>query len=559
MKKFLALALAVLMLLAMAACGGKTDTPTPTQSQQNTDVKDQLENQENTKDITDAGKADNTAYVREQINVAADVVTSLTPWGTRNSTPGNYEVYEMLFECDSKGEMYALLADASKGEFGGYDHEKGTGVYTVYIYDYITDHNGKPVKASDVAYSYMYQLNNEEVSGWGDLQNVEAKDDTTVVFTFAKEQNGLGQLMNVFARCFIVSEESHKASASGLANEMCGTGPYKFESYNSGSQLTIVKNEDYWQKDELRRQESQANVNKIVYEFISESAQKVIALKTGKVDLVENLDSTSALDFADGGEFEKDFNVYAFQAKFVNYLNCNNSPESVCSDYNLRMAIYNAVDVDGLINAMGGTETKLPAYVSSYYSDYDFVDWAAMDNYNTKTGVNADLVKEYLGKSSYNGETLRLLISGKSDPATIIAAQLQAYGINVEVSALDFSSINATSADPTAWDLMVGMMAGDYNVTVWQHGFSFANNGDGDHTSNFVYDKEWDDLLNLCCTEEGHTPENLQRWWQIAVDNAYTMGLYSGNNYVVMPEDMTYFCQGDKLTMLPGACTYAAP
>ena len=37
------------------------------------------------------------------------------------------------------------------------------------------------------------------------------------------------------------------------------------------------------------------------------------------------------------------------------------------------------------------------------------------------------------------------------------------------------------------------------------------------------------------------------------------MGLYSGNNYVVMPEDMTYFCQGDKLTMLPGACTYAAP
>ena len=106
---------------------------------------------------------------------------------------------------------------------------------------------------------------------------------------------------------------------------------------------------------------------------------------------------------------------------------------------------------------------------------------------------------------------------------------------------------------------MVGMMAGDYNVTVWQHGFSFANNGDGDHTSNFVYDKDWDDLLNLCCTEEGHTSANLQRWWQMAVDNAYTMGLYTGNNYVVMPEDMTYFCQGDKLTMLPGACTYAAP
>lgn len=58
---------------------------------------------------------------------------------------------------------------------------------------------------------------------------------------------------------------------------------------------------------------------------------------------------------------------------------------------------------------------------------------------------------------------------------------------------------------------------------------------------------------------DGHTPENMLAWWQYAVDNAYTMGLWAGKQFMVLPEDMLSICQGDKLTFLPGACTYAAP
>ena len=145
------------------------------------------------------------------------------------------------------------------------------------------------------------------------------------------------------------------------------------------------------------------------------------------------------------------------------------------------------------------------------------------------------------------------------DVAAIIAAQLMAQGINVETKVLDNSSANALLAESDGWDLSLGMMAGDQNVTVWSHDFSWGNTADGNRTISFITDQEWEDLLNLCCTEAGHTPENMEKWWDHAIENAYTMGLFTSNVYEVLPEDMTYYVLGDKLMPLTGASTYAAP
>ena len=557
MKKLIALLLALAMVCCLAACGGsssddKTPATTPSVGQQD-QAQEELENTDN---------IDNTV-TRESIAIAYQTVTSLAPWGTNNNVPGNYEVYEMLYECDVNG-LYPVLADATyEGTYmAGCDHEPGTAVYTVKIYDCIYDHKGNHVTASDVAYSYMYQYQNETTSGWQDLISVEATDDTTVVFTFAKEQNGVGQMLNILARCFIVDEEAHKASASALATEMIGTGPYMMSDYVSGSQLTLVKNESYWRTAANLecRQESQANVNTIVYKFIDEAAQRVVALKTGEVDYVNDMAAASTVDFADGGEYADRFNVYSYTAKFVYYLVPNCSPESLLGNLNMRLAVLNAVDQDGLITALGGTHQRINGYVSYYSAFYDasWVDYTSTPNYNNRTGVDMDVVNGYLQAAGYNGETITLLTTAGNTAAEIVAAQLNAAGINCELKALDMSSYRATMGDPAAWDLDMGMMAGSEMATVWLHQYSYANM-DGTQTTNYIVDQEWEDLLNLCLTEEGHTPENMKAWWEHCVENAYAMGIYTGTSQDILPEDMTYYVQGDKLTALTGASTYAAP
>ena len=557
MKKLIALLLALAMLLCLAACGGNAssgnETPEETTPLGAEDqAQEELENEEN---------IDNTV-VRESIAVAYQTVTSLAPWGTNNNVPGNYEAYEMLYECDANG-LYPVLADATyEGNYlPGCDHEPGTAVYTVKIYDCIYDHKGNHVTAADVAYSYMYQYQNETTSGWQDLISVEAADDTTVVFTFAKEQNGVGQMLNILARCFIVDEESHKASASALATEMIGTGPYMMADYVSGSQLTLVKNENYWRAVNgiETRQEQQANVNTIVYKFIDEAAQRVVALKTGEVDYVNDMKADGLADFADGGEFADKFNVYSYTAKFVYYLVPNCSSQSLLGDLNMRLAVLNAVDQDGLITALGGTHQRINGYVSYYSAFYDasWIDFTSTPHYNNRTGVDMDVVNGYLEAAGYNGETITLLTTAGNTAAEIVAAQLNAAGINCDLKALDMSSYRATMADPAAWDLDMGMMAGSEMATVWLHQYSYANM-DGTQTTNYIVDDEWEALLNLIQTEEGHTPENMQAWWDHCVANGYGMGLYNGTMYDIVPADMTYVCQGDKQVPLPGACTYAA-
>lgn len=143
-RKLLALLLALALAASMlSACGGGEGSKNP----DNQDLLDQ--NKEGIQD-----NQGGTGYIRDELNIAFTGATSLSPWGTSNNTPGNFEVYECLFTEDINGELFPVLADATRGEFGGYDHEEGSTVYTMYIWDYIKDHKGNAVTADDVKFSY---------------------------------------------------------------------------------------------------------------------------------------------------------------------------------------------------------------------------------------------------------------------------------------------------------------------------------------------------------------------------------------------------------------------
>lgn len=542
MKRLLTLLLALAMVLVTAACGSENGGGSGGAGG----------------GASDGGKT--------KVSVAVDPAASLTPWGTANSTPGAYEVYEMLYECDAEGHMYPLLADGTydggflyEGEIlNGIEHESGTGIYDIHIYDCIYDHSGKHVTASDVAFSFNWQKNNEAVSGWGDLVSVEALNDAVVRFTFTQEQVTIGGLIDVFCRCYIVSQESFEGSPTNLVSEMIGTGPYKFVSYVANSELVLEAYADYWQLKAgmTPRQEQKQNVDIIDMKMISESAQKVIGLRTGSLDCVYSIESTDAQTFVgkDG------YNVVTFASNFVFNATFNCDPASVCGDVNMRQAIANAIDIDNLLRTMGGNETRLYAYACDYYSDYGYVDWAALDNYNTRTGVDMNVVKDYLAKANYSGEKVTIITSTMAPAAEVIVGQLAAAGITAEMKTLDMTTANTVSGDPTAWDINLGQMAGSYIPVVWAHGFETSNvdtgSSDDVRTANFVRDPEWQSLLELCNTMNGHTSENMQAWWQHCVDNVYAMGLYTGTTYMIMPQNMTRVVLGDKQGFLAGACEY---
>lgn len=456
------------------------------------------------------------------------------------------------------GDTYAVMMDASRGEFGGYDHEKGTGDYTVYIYDYIVDHAGNSITASDVKWSFEYQHENAATSGWNAFQGIDVVDDTTCVFRFDHDLDKIDELKDYWAACFVISEKTFTDSPSDLTAEMIGTGPYVMDEYVTGAKVVLKRNENYWQtNEELVHQFSKANVEKINYVFINDQAQQVIALKTGEVDVVASVMRNDVVDFKEGGEYADRFTVFVWKQQGQLTLMANCAPQSICNDINMRLAIYNAVDVQGFAAALGADSVEpAKALMSNSFSDYN-PEWDNWDNYQTNPSL--EKAKEYLAQANYNGEKL-VLICEASVAATdceIVQSMLSQIGVNVEIQTFDKSGYELARANPEAYDIAIDRLAGPIGVIQLSRLWNTSNTKDG-LTYNHIDDPEWQAMLELILTVDGHTTENIDAWMQHAYDNAYGKALYMQINNIVYRNNIESIVRTNKRKLLPGGFEYSA-
>ncbi|MBE6016398.1 MAG: ABC transporter substrate-binding protein [Lachnospiraceae bacterium] len=550
----------VLVIGVLAGCGGGSNQGSNAESGSAGGTED------SDVSVMDSSRIGSSDYVREQLTMAVGPATSLTPWGTSNKTPGAVEVYETLYGQTYEGVDFPILADATRGgnnemEIPGCDHVEGKNEYLIYIWDNIYDHAGNHVTADDVVFSYTHQWKEELTSGWASLTAVEKVDDTTIRFEFSKEF-GVGDFEQFFTMCYIVSEKTYNNSKSHLLDEMVGTGPYAMLSYTPGSQVTLVSYPNYWQQNEEYRPASQRqNVKKIVYKFISETATTIMSLKTGEVDLGTNISRSYTADFEDNGEYASKYDTTVSGSTSVASLWLNCSEESVCNDINMRLAIYYALDLDGIVALLGGYDEPAKVWACITNPDY-YEEWEEMENYNTYRGSQQErreLVEGYLKAAGYDGSPLVYIYqSDQSDIASVVISMLTSYGIEVDSRGTDHAGSLAIEADPTAWDIEGGNWGGVWNVHAWMHAYDWANTATGDHTVNYIYDKEWQEQLELCLTYEGHTKENMTKYLEMLYDNAYGINLYIQLPISIYPNDIVYMYTTKSL-VVPGACEYKEP
>lgn len=552
MKKLFVMLLALIMCLNLAACGSANTEKNSAEAAttQNANVIKEGEGAANSNDLA----AVDSGYVMDTINIAQASLTSLDPM-EGSVFHGMDEVYEFLYGFDGVGgELYAILADDTRGAFGGYDHEPDSSDYTVYIHDNIYDHNGNHITASDVAFSYTYRFENYSNS-WPAFESVEAVDDTTVLFHFNRELTGVSDFAAYFYRVYVVSEQSFHDSPSSLITDMCGTGPYKFVSFTPDSELKLVKNENYWQTDETNlHQWQRANVENIVYKVIAESSQQVVALQTGQVDIVDGVDGAYIGDLTTNYNYK----AYNYSSNMLMFMLPNCNPDNICSDINMRLAIFYAIDTDGCEAAYQGQTSALDVLAIDSFSDYDPA-WETIDSYCTNT--NVELSKQYQEAAGYNGEPITLMCMNMdmfSLAAQVIQNQLVEAGINAQLASYDGATFHSVMADPSEWDILVNCAnAYDYNISFWDAVFNTAQTTNG-LTKNFIDDPEWADMLDKLILEEYHTTENMTEWWQHALDNAYFMPIMQWTSNAVYSSKIEAFGMNYGNVITPGACVYAA-
>jgi ABC-type transport system substrate-binding protein len=417
----------------------------------------------------------------------------------------------------------------------------------------VKDSAGNPVTAADVAWCYTTAMAAGNLRPLGDVESVTALDDSTVEFKFKKALGGR-DIEKVLGECPIVSQAAYEASADKFATQPISTSAYVVTENVPGATLTFVKNESYWQTDEaLQSPFAKQNVDKIVFQVISEPAQHSIALETEAIDISGSVAGTDLPRF----EGDSKYRVTKLLDNLTQCLSFNGSEGSPFTSLELRQAVAYAIDKDAVGKAAAGENGYA---VSHTIGNANFNGY--LEKWNQEPYYDLDVAKAkqlFAASGATTGMTARLL--AQSDPksglmAQVIQSELKEIGITVEINAVDAAVYNQLKYDPAAWDLLLDATAGgDQVYSPWA--LLYAADRYNGTTSNWFKDDQLQALLAAASAEGGQTEANLDAFVQYDREHVYSLGLLSWQNNIVSVAGVTKVFTDERGQIIPGACEYA--
>ena len=271
-KKTLSIFIAVLMLAGMlAGCGSGGSSAATSGESTGTSAP--------AAEAPAAEPADTTPAANEEkmFNVVLTAnITGFDPLRTNDSasTYVNAQIYETLYRIDPvTGEYNCLLAEALP-EFT----DDGM-TATVKLRQGISFHNGEPFNSAAVKNTFELikdpDFGSARASIANSIDTMECPDDYTIVFHL-KYEDGVLTAKLAHTTSAIVPPEAQKTQ--DLMVDPVGTGPYRFVSAVSGSNVVLTSNEDYWG--------GAPAIKNVTMTIITEESTAVARMETGEADFM---------------------------------------------------------------------------------------------------------------------------------------------------------------------------------------------------------------------------------------------------------------------------------
>ncbi len=284
-----------------------------------------------------------------------------------NSSRAAMEMYEGLVRFkDGSTEIEPGLAESWEVSDDGL-------VYTFHLRPGVTFHDGTPVNAEAVRFSFERQIDPENPyhdTGefpyaeftLGDIDSVEAVDDLTVRITLKETFAPFLANMAMHAAA-IVSPTAVMRYGRDFSEHPVGAGPYRFVSWQRGVEVILEANPDYWR--------GAPKVQRLIFRPIVEDQARLAALEAGEIDLAVNLPPDDLPRLRDDPRF-----TFAEQPGMHTWYLVFNVTKEPFDDPRVRQAVAHAIDRDAIVQAiLGGTgETAvnfLPPVVWSYTDDVE--------------------------------------------------------------------------------------------------------------------------------------------------------------------------------------------
>ncbi|MGL4760881.1 MAG: ABC transporter substrate-binding protein [Sarcina sp.] len=386
-----------------------------------------------------------------------------------------------LIVTDAMYEPVYNLGENGKIDFNGLasniTHSADAKTYTLTLKPNLKWSDGQPLTANDVVYTFdaiMNPKNNALLTQTfmidGKAITAKAINSTTVEFTLPAPSLGFEQNL---AQLYPIPEHIYK-NVKDLKNapenkKPVGDGPYKFESEQAGSTVTLVRNDNFYGE--------KAKVPNLVFKVIPNQNSGIAALESGQLSV-----GVLSEKLLDNKQVADNYNVEKFGSGLVNTVVFNFTNKNL-QNLKVREAIAYALNKDELTKAEYGN-SKYVTPANSVFSPETQYYTNDVESYNYDLAKAQELMKE----SGAKDVTLRLTYAAgfkwAQDEALVIQQNLGKIGIKVELEPIELNSFFQEIFTPhsTKYDLALN----GYNMGTTPDGYStvFTTNG-ANNASNF--------------------------------------------------------------------------
>ncbi|MBF0510564.1 MAG: ABC transporter substrate-binding protein [Deltaproteobacteria bacterium] len=209
-----------------------------------------------------------------------------------------------------------------------------------YIFDLrrgVTWHDGSPFTSQDVAYTFRSILDPKTKSpkrqGLGLIQTIETPDPHRVIFRLKEVFSPF--LINLVLGIVPQSVETREGTNFGF--HPVGTGPFKFQSWEEGRQVTLVKNTAYFG--------TPAKLSRLVFRIIPDDTTRLLEFKKGSIDFMQNAAQPDMVPL-----LKADPRFQVIQSPGTNYSYIGfNLIDPILKNRQVREALAHAIDVRAMI------------------------------------------------------------------------------------------------------------------------------------------------------------------------------------------------------------------
>ena len=210
------------------------------------------------------------------------------------------------------------------------------------------------------------------------------------------------------------------------------SGPMALESISPEEEAVLVKNENYWDAENV-------TLEKATFVVMTDSTAQVNAFRTGDIDIAMSVPS----EVATNAEYES--NIVMPEKYVSNYfVLINSGPKAqveALKDENVRKALALAIDKDTMLNILGGkANVRLDGYIPYGFEGVDGNDFRDEKSYGEFNLEEAKALMEAAGYNENNHLKFEYLYSNSqfhADVAQILQQMWSQIYVDVELKSIE--------------------------------------------------------------------------------------------------------------------------